>query len=105
MHNQSKLKVLAITIAVVVVAIIAGWILMKKKSVATPTTLVPQAQACTMDARQCPDGSYVGRTGPNCEFICPTAAGSQATSTEAVRALNPIPALMQAYTDASTKYT
>jgi hypothetical protein len=26
---------------------------------------------CTMDARMCPDGSYVGRTGPNCEFVCP----------------------------------
>lgn len=26
---------------------------------------------CTMDAKQCPDGSYVGRTGPNCEFVCP----------------------------------
>jgi hypothetical protein len=29
--------------------------------------------ACTMDAKQCPDGSYVGRSGPNCEFVCPTA--------------------------------
>lgn len=27
--------------------------------------------ACTQDAMQCPDGSYVGRTGPNCEFHCP----------------------------------
>ncbi|MEZ4194791.1 MAG: Gmad2 immunoglobulin-like domain-containing protein [Candidatus Paceibacterota bacterium] len=27
--------------------------------------------ACTMDAMMCPDGSYVGRTGPNCEFVCP----------------------------------
>ncbi|SRR3989339_1640468 len=27
--------------------------------------------ACTMDAKQCPNGSYVGRTGPNCEFVCP----------------------------------
>lgn len=28
--------------------------------------------ACTMDAKQCPDGSFVGRTGPNCEFApCP----------------------------------
>ena len=27
--------------------------------------------ACTMDAMQCPDGSYVGRSGPNCEFVCP----------------------------------
>ena len=28
--------------------------------------------ACTMDAKMCPDGSYVGRSGPNCEFVCPT---------------------------------
>lgn len=28
---------------------------------------------CTMDAKICPDGSSVGRTGPNCEFAaCPT---------------------------------
>ena len=23
---------------------------------------------CTQEAKQCPDGSYVSRTGPNCEF-------------------------------------
>lgn len=28
--------------------------------------------ACSQEAKQCPDGSYVGRTGPNCEFsACP----------------------------------
>ena len=26
---------------------------------------------CTADAKLCPDGSYVGRSGPNCEFLCP----------------------------------
>src|SRR3990167_4598411 len=27
---------------------------------------------CTMEAKMCPDGSYVGRTGPQCEFAaCP----------------------------------
>lgn len=27
---------------------------------------------CTMDAKMCPDGSYVGRVGPSCEFAaCP----------------------------------
>ncbi len=26
---------------------------------------------CTMDAQLCPDGSFVGRSGPNCEFQCP----------------------------------
>lgn len=30
--------------------------------------------ACTMEAKLCPDGSAVGRIGPNCEFAeCPTA--------------------------------
>ena len=28
---------------------------------------------CTEEAKQCPDGSFVGRTGPNCAFEkCPT---------------------------------
>ena len=28
--------------------------------------------ACTMEAKLCPDGSYVSRSGPNCEFApCP----------------------------------
>lgn len=37
----------------------------------------PQPVACTMEAKLCPDGSYVGRTGPKCEFApCPTVSGS-----------------------------
>lgn len=36
-------------------------------------------QACTQEAKLCPDGSAVGRTGPNCEFAqCPSTI---ATST------------------------
>ena len=32
----------------------------------------PQAQACTMEAKICPDGTAVRRTGPHCEFAaCP----------------------------------
>lgn len=31
-----------------------------------------------MEAKQCPDGSYVGRTGPNCEFaLCPSEASCE----------------------------
>lgn len=37
-----------------------------------PASPMP-AVACPSDARQCPDGNYVGRTGPQCEFVCPTA--------------------------------
>lgn len=29
-----------------------------------------KSTVCTADAIQCPDGTYVGRSGPNCEFIC-----------------------------------
>jgi hypothetical protein len=35
-------------------------------------TLQPAPKvACTEEAKQCPDGSWVGRSGPRCEFICP----------------------------------
>jgi len=37
--------------------------------VATSTNPV----ACTMDAMMCPDGTYVGRSAPDCKFICPAA--------------------------------
>lgn len=37
----------------------------------TQGVVVPEDVMCTMDARQCPDGSYVGRTGLQCEFVCP----------------------------------
>lgn len=37
----------------------------------------PGAVACTMEALQCPDGSYVGRQGPTCEFAaCPGTSAS-----------------------------
>lgn len=32
-----------------------------------------QQVGCTREAKLCPDGSYVSRTGPNCEFaVCPS---------------------------------
>jgi hypothetical protein len=40
---------------------------------ASPGSPVPTQKACTLEAKVCPDGSSVGRTGPNCEFApCPT---------------------------------
>lgn len=45
------------------------------------TTLsAPETEvACTQDAKLCPDGvTYVGRTGPNCEFMaCPSTDNTQ----------------------------
>ncbi len=40
--------------------------------------ITPGQKACPADAKQCPDGSWVGRTGPNCEFICPQPKNSSA---------------------------
>ena len=39
------------------------------------------AVACTQEAMQCSDGSFVGRMGPNCEFAqCPVATSTVDTS-------------------------
>jgi len=37
-------------------------------------------RACTEEAKLCPDGSAVGRTGPNCEFAPCPGEGGQPTS-------------------------
>lgn len=59
---------------------------------ALPTT-TPNPIACTADAKLCPDGSYVSRTGPNCEFApCPTPTPKPtSTPTPTTSALSPTP--------------
>lgn len=46
-------------------------------------TRTAKGKPCTLEAKMCPDGSYVGRVGPNCEFSsCPNASTTpSATST------------------------
>jgi hypothetical protein len=57
------LVILAFLLAVV------GWFLTQPKDkVVTPDA---DATVCPMDAQRCLDGVYVGRSGPNCEFVCP----------------------------------
>lgn len=61
-------------------------------SVVTP---VPEEDGvmCTMEVKLCPDGSVVGRSGPNCEFA-PCIGGDTAPSAEGfercVQAGNPV---------------
>lgn len=44
----------------------------------------PPVYACTMDARICPDGSAVGRSGPKCEFTaCPGETSGTGANTGA----------------------
>lgn len=60
-----------VTLIVVVGIIILVAVLVKTYSMqSTGQKLV----TCTMEAKLCPDGSSVGRSGPKCEFApCPTA--------------------------------
>ncbi len=60
------IKVIYIFVAIAIISGIAS-LFISKPAIAPDENIV----ACTMDAMQCPDGSYVGRTGPNCEFVCP----------------------------------
>jgi hypothetical protein len=46
-----------------------------------PTDNVTPDVICTMDAKICPDGSSVGRTGPNCEFTACPGEGNGANGT------------------------
>jgi hypothetical protein len=47
----------------------------------TPSPVVTNA-VCTLEAKICPDGSAVGRVGPNCEFAeCPSANSASSTAT------------------------
>ena len=42
--------------------------------------------ACTADAKQCPDGSFVGRTGPDCSFApCPGDSSEQTVCTDEMK--------------------
>ncbi len=60
------IKVMYILIAIAVVAGVA------KLFISSPVVEPGLEEvACTMDAMKCPDGSYVGRSGPSCEFLCP----------------------------------
>jgi hypothetical protein len=56
-----------------------GWM---KPHGSTPTNSnLANPVACTMEAKICPDGSSVGRQGPNCEFAaCPTTTSMKTFS-------------------------
>lgn len=77
MAKEKGNLILAITMVVGFTVIIAmGLYLIYDKSIFIKEQKQEQKQekplACTMEVKVCPDGSAVGRTGPNCEFAeCP----------------------------------
>lgn len=59
-------------LALVVVLVVVGiGSFMYRNALERPMIQGPVAVACTEEARMCPDGSSVARTGPNCAFaVC-----------------------------------
>jgi len=88
-NSRFSKKLLLILLALLVLIGIAGaggYFFMNQNKTPEPIANVsptpdPNEQvACTMDALICPDGSAVGREGPNCEFAACPASGSADTS-------------------------
>lgn len=66
------IKIIYILIAIGVAAgILSAFYVNQSVTPTIPDTPEPVGVMCTMDAMQCPDGSYVGRTGQDCSFVCP----------------------------------
>ena|SRR3989338_3725623 len=73
---QKGFGVIYILVGILVLTMVGvgGFYLGQQKSKSPPQNQ-PDEIACTQDAKECPDGSFVGRTGPNCEFaVCPADA-------------------------------
>lgn len=63
--KKNPILVVAIILFILSLLAIAGYVALGRGFLTKP-------KACTMDVKVCPDGSYVGRVGPNCEFApCP----------------------------------
>jgi len=67
------MNITSIVVTIVTALFLSIGIVLFNNNTNDPTVPPEDMVACTMDALECPDGSYVGRTGPNCEFAaCPS---------------------------------
>ncbi|MBU1327207.1 hypothetical protein KKB64_05070 [Patescibacteria group bacterium] len=68
--SKSRLGIWFITGLLLLLAVATGAFFLGKYGL---PTWVSGKKICTLEAKVCPDGSYVGRTDPNCEFApCPS---------------------------------
>ena len=69
---MNKILITVVLLVVLSVGALAAYLL------TTKTPILPVA--CTQEAKICPDGTSVGRTGPNCEFAsCPAVSAATTT--------------------------
>lgn len=58
---------------IILLLIVSIFLILQPKSTTTLNNKVPRDvldlnKKCPADVKQCPDGSYVGRISPNCDF-------------------------------------
>lgn len=60
---------------IIILLLVFIYIIFFKNKPAKDSSGTDQNQTvCTMEAKECPDGSFVGRSGPNCDFApCPSS--------------------------------
>jgi len=73
---ENGLTATGMILTIAIIAIIGALIFVDTKTAEAPEEPV----FCTQDAKQCPDGSFVGRVAPNCEFeACPDTSNASTT--------------------------
>ncbi|MBM3282832.1 hypothetical protein FJY90_01135 [Candidatus Gottesmanbacteria bacterium] len=78
-QNQAKKPWFKIVLFTVLGLVLVGGLVFAVFRIGSQTS--PKERACSTEAKICPDGSAVGRTGPNCEFAsCPTQAAKDETA-------------------------
>ena len=71
-HQSDKDRYALIGIIIIAAGVFGGYLALANWQNWWPFESEPEQVACTQEAMLCPDGSYVGRAGPNCEFAeCP----------------------------------
>jgi len=77
MNKRVKYIFLTFIILLIFSLLSSFYLKINSNSVATPIptgskSINKDVVRCTMDVKQCPDGSYVGRVAPSCSFApCP----------------------------------
>lgn len=79
---KSKWLFLIILLLLVLILPLGGYFILNQTKNTPSPSPTPDQKACSQEAKICPDGSSVGRTGPQCEFSkCPETTASPSVET------------------------
>lgn len=81
MNNRKNTIIAVILVAIAGAIVYSMWAVVERR-VAKNEKENPGV-VCAADTTQCADGTWVGRSGPQCQFVCPTGTSAPETSKEA----------------------